>query len=278
MSTSIVRKLIELDAASRKRIAVIGDVLVDRYIHGRLADCQDGCQKFVEESRTECMGGAANAERSLLNWKCDSNCFGNMEDNAPIKTRFVVNGKIIMRHDMDAMKITDRLRTWELDTLLDWSPDAMLISDYDKGFLTPALIRQVIDAARERGIPCVADAKREPELYAGAILKCNADYANAYREVMCRKDTVITTGSAFPTIVHENDTMTKTPSQRPVTCVNHVGAGDCFAAHLTLALAHGFSLEDAAAIAHSASRVYVQHAHNRPPMPEEVARDFERTG
>lgn len=58
-----------------------------------------------------------------------------------------------------------------------------------------------------------------------------------------------------------------------VNCVSHVGAGDCFAAHLVLALAHGFSLEDAAAIAHSAGRVYVQHEHNRPPMPEEIAED-----
>ena len=59
-----------------------------------------------------------------------------------------------------------------------------------------------------------------------------------------------------------------------VKCVNHVGAGDCFSAHLVLALAYGFTLEDAAVIAHSAGRVYVQHQHSRPPLPQEVREDM----
>ena len=61
-----------------------------------------------------------------------------------------------------------------------------------------------------------------------------------------------------------------------VNCINHVGAGDCFGAHLVLALMYGFSLEDAATIAHSAGRVYVQHLHNRPPLPEEIEEDLEK--
>jgi len=59
-----------------------------------------------------------------------------------------------------------------------------------------------------------------------------------------------------------------------VECKSHVGAGDCFAAHLTLALAHGIPLEQAAAIAHSAGRVYVQHLHGRPPYPIEIRKDL----
>ena len=55
---------------------------------------------------------------------------------------------------------------------------------------------------------------------------------------------------------------------------NHVGAGDCFAAHLILGLAYGLSLEDAATVAHSAGRVYVQFPHNRPPLPSEIVADF----
>jgi sugar/nucleoside kinase (ribokinase family) len=56
--------------------------------------------------------------------------------------------------------------------------------------------------------------------------------------------------------------------------VNHVGAGDCFAAHLTLALAYGFSLKEAAGLAHSAGRVYVQSFHNHPPFPTDIAADM----
>lgn len=60
----------------------------------------------------------------------------------------------------------------------------------------------------------------------------------------------------------------------PVKIVSHVGAGDCFAAHLALALAYGFSLKEAAVLAHSAGRVYVQSLHNIPPHPAEILADM----
>ena len=63
-------------------------------------------------------------------------------------------------------------------------------------------------------------------------------------------------------------------SKNLVRVVSHVGAGDCFGAHIVLALAHGFSLREAAALAHSAGRVYVQFPHNRAPRPEEIAADL----
>jgi D-beta-D-heptose 7-phosphate kinase/D-beta-D-heptose 1-phosphate adenosyltransferase len=61
---------------------------------------------------------------------------------------------------------------------------------------------------------------------------------------------------------------------QPVHCVNHVGAGDCFASIMTLSLAHGLSLEDSAFIAYSAGRIYVQHRQGRPPWPHEIRKDM----
>ena len=88
---------------------------------------------------------------------------------------------------------------------------------------------------------------------------------------------VCTRGLKPPTVCDKSlATPWSTCQQRasvPVKSV--VGAGDCFAAHLALAKSHGFSLHESAEIAYSAGRTYVQHLHNRPIMPHEVARDTE---
>jgi len=64
----------------------------------------------------------------------------------------------------------------------------------------------------------------------------------------------------------------------PQHCVNHVGAGDCFGAWLTLGLAHGLRLQEAARLAHAAGRVYVRHPHNRPPWPHEIRKELDPVG
>ena len=37
---------------------------------------------------------------------------------------------------------------------------AVVLADYEKGAITPALARAVIDGCRQRGIPCVVDPKK----------------------------------------------------------------------------------------------------------------------
>ncbi len=127
---------------------------------------------------------------------------------------------------------------------------------------------------RDLQIPCVADCKREPEVYDGCVLKCNGDYQDKYCELIPFENMVITHGEKNPAVWSGPVPYGIGQPLPSVRCVNHVGAGDCFAAHLTLALTCGFSLKDAAALAHSAGRVYVQYPHNRPPQPDEIAADL----
>ena len=37
---------------------------------------------------------------------------------------------------------------------------AVVLADYDKGVITPALAHAVIDRCRQRGVPCVVDPKK----------------------------------------------------------------------------------------------------------------------
>ncbi len=264
--TGVIDRLIEADRKLPTQILVLGDGMTDVYVHCHLAECQDGCIKFVEESRVVVPGGAANAARSLENW--ESSCVF-VGAHGPVKTRFMVGDQCTFRHDDDSNPYDLELIRREVWTALKWSKSrrwsAVLISDYDKGVLTLEMIRQVIRHCNEYDIPVVADAKRESGLYPGAILKCNMAWSVKYG------DSDVLTGGALCPIVRGRLVAEGLP---PVKCVNHVGAGDCFAAHLTLALAHGFTLEDATAIAHSAGRVYVQHPHNPPPTPSEIRADM----
>jgi len=270
----------------RRRILVAGDVMIDRWVHGYTDCCQDDCIKFVTEYTEDTPGGAANAARSINNWGVEVSLFGYEGDDRPIKCRYVRDGKIVFRADGNELLPSqacirgDRYQ-WSRDLALEMLPYAsgVLLSDYDKGYLTPEFIAAVVTECKRRGIPCVADCKRAPELYAGCILKGNFEWFDKYINVMDSpppNSLTITNGPADPaTWVKGAKSGFAGGNVLPlVTCINHVGAGDCFAAHLALALAYRYSLKDAAAVAHSAGRVYVQHPHNRPPLPTEVAADM----
>lgn len=267
---NLVQRLLNEIRKQRKRILVIGDALIDVWVCGYIEECQDGCSKFVEVERHTSPGGAANAARSLVNWDVFTSLHSLREEDRPSKCRFVdATGKIVFRWDDESKLIEgySASQEWERGLALEFvrTAGAVLLSDYNKGFLTPGFIRQVVDFCKRYGIPCIADAKREPMVYAGALLKCNNDYSVKWN---CLAD--VCTDGPNPPLVSGNRLNVCLP---PVTCVNHVGAGDCFAAHLAMALAYGFDLVDAVALAHYAGRIYVQRAHNRPPQPDEIAAD-----
>lgn len=296
---NLVHKLQARIAEENKPIVVIGDAMADVWIHGHVEECQDGCPKFVEESRTAVPGGAANAERSISRWSEPYCPFGSVETMRPMvttvlcallekdrvaKARFVDNsGKIVFRHDDDIetnyifiQNNHQQCYRWEIPRALKAIEiaGAVLLSDYDKGFLTPEFIQQVVAKCKKHNVPCVADCKRAPEVYDGCTLKCNEEYTkkhsltSAYRNMA---QVIVTHGANTPF----SQEFQRQDELQSVPLVNHVGAGDCFAAHLTLALAYGFSLREASALAHSAGRVYVQHQHNYPPYPYEIAADME---
>lgn len=277
---NLAKRLLASCMEKRKKVIVIGDSMHDEYIDGRLQIGQEDCMKFIELNRIIVDGGSENAANSINHWPN----VGVYRISGPsgfdsVKTRFMVNGKCVFRHDLDSdasEELQDDERELAIAYLADADFDAILISDYDKGFMTPNFIWTVIDIAVAKGVPVVADAKREPGIYKGAVLKCNIQYAKLFDvNPLDTPSYVITHGNMTPTVRENGMIVWRHPSRESKSCVNHVGAGDCFAAHLTLALSHGFSLEDAAELAHSSGRVYVQHPHNRAPWPHEISRDID---
>jgi len=282
---SLVDILMQRIKEKPKRIVFIGDVLLDVWVHGDVTTCQDDCDKFVETSRVQLPGGAANAERSISNWNNPTSLYGYYLSDCPVKQRYVNgSGKIVYRADYDGLPTRAERYKWARELAIETisRAGAVLISDYDKGFISKEFLAKIVSACQWFGIPCIADCKREPSFYSGCILKCNTEYQHKYNKELCQLvfdsqqgEKLIVTGGALNPIVWEGGGPIGLGCDfPPVKCVNHVGAGDCFATHFALALAYKFTFVWAATIAHSASRVYVQHPHNCPPYSHQVDYDL----
>jgi len=257
-----------------RQVLVIGDMITDVYVYGRVDTCQEGCTKFVEERRAVVHGGAVNASLSTTGWMVPSMCVtGPVESANSIKRRYIANGKTVFRHDTDASgkgnyDVSEAARKF----LKQYSNEvcAILVSDYNKGALDKVKMENLVSLAVDYRLPIVADAKREPAFYSAAIIKGNAEWAQKYStnaELLRR--TVVTHGADLPTVCGKPVEMYPIP----VPCVNHVGAGDCFGAHLALALGYGLSLSDSVRVAYSAARCYVQKPHNTPPKVKDIILD-----
>jgi D-beta-D-heptose 7-phosphate kinase / D-beta-D-heptose 1-phosphate adenosyltransferase len=88
-----------------------------------------------------------------------------------------------------------QLDAGQMDALSDWlqeadKVEAIVLSDYAKGVLTPKMIRRVISIAQSRRIPVVVDPKsRDVARYAGAtVLTPNAPDAVLIAGVECDAD------------------------------------------------------------------------------------------
>lgn len=278
--SNLVSRLLTAINSKRPRVVVIGDTMIDRWVSGQIEPCQDDCPKFVHKWVNEVPGGAGNAARSIEQWKVNISLYGYAENDCPVKTRFVNsdNNMLVMRYDNDGPATRGEGYEWARRNALEMvragRTEAVLLSDYDKGFLTPGFIQEVVAVCTARHIPCVADCKRAPETYSGCVLKGNNDYWWKHSsDLKAPRWGVRTMGCNAP-IVHTDGYSLEVAELPLVRCVNHVGAGDCFAAHLTLCLACGFTLNEAATLAHSAGRVYVQYPLNRPPHPTEILADL----
>lgn len=289
------------------RIAVVGDTILDKWVLiDELFSSQDHClsartKSAVGAAEAELPGGAAGAARQLLHWNAEVHLIGPVArelmvslrswgknvltdlafvcPRLPVKTRYHdVLGRILFRAEMEPAVYgmmpseLQECRDLAVKAIETLSWDAVFLVDYQKGFLTDDFIRRVIAAAEARKIPVVADPKREPHCFAGALLKVNQDYERSH--FLSKVPHIVTFGSDEPLLCQ--DGLQKIPGRGvPVACRNHVGAGDCFGAHLTLGLALGFANQAAAQFAHAAGRVYVQQLRGRPPWPHEIARDLD---
>jgi rfaE bifunctional protein kinase chain/domain len=304
---------------NESRVVVVGDIMLDRYLIGdteRLSPEAPVPVVTVRE-RHAALGGAANvaANVAALGARCLLvGTVGDDVDGATIrqelavarlddrhvmtvagrpttsKTRIIARGQQIVRIDDEVESLLDggdleRLARVARNALTD--ADALLLEDYNKGALAPALIGPVMEAARRRGIPIVVDPKyRQFFEYAGAtVFKPNRrelesalgaavdlQNGNALPEVLTRlkvDNLLVTLGPEGMVLVMKDGSLTHIPSiAREIFDVS--GAGDTVTAWMGSALAAGATVREAAQIANYAAGVEVGKTGVATVSPEEV--------
>ncbi len=153
--------------------------------------------------------------------------------------------------------------------------EAILLSDYVKGAISRRVANAAIAAARTNGVPLLVDPKvPHIDYYAGATvitpnhheaeavthmrIRTAADALTAaarFRERACCESVLITRGEHGMTLLGPDGESELAAEAREVSDVT--GAGDTVIATMTLALAAGASLLDAAKLANRAAGIVV---------------------
>lgn len=203
-----------LSAMRERRVAVVGDVMLDCYLHGSLDRISPEAPVPVVEiaRQTYQLGGAANVaaclsalgarvqlaglvghdeagERLLRDARqagidVDLVC-SDPRRPTTCKTRVVARNQQLLRLDRESREpLSGDLERVFLDGLrssVEWA-EAVVLSDYAKGVLTSPVCSAVLRAAQEK--PVVVDPKRLPwRQYRGAtVLKPNRSEAEQFAQ------------------------------------------------------------------------------------------------
>ena len=305
ISLSRARLVQLLERAQGKRIAVIGDVMLDVYLIGDVERISPEAPVPVVRVRERkyALGGAANVAQNVvaIGARCDlvgaigddtgGATLGNMlraigENGRSLvtvdrpttqKTRIVARSQQLVRVDEeeDADLAGDEVaRLLEAVRQAVVGADAVVLEDYNKGVLVPAVIRAAIDLAQERHVPIVVDPKfrnffayrgatvfkpnrRELEAALGAAM--DVDHPDAVPATLARLGVdhiLLTLGDRGMALFSGEGEVARVPTvAREVYDV--VGAGDTVTAYLATILAAGGTPSEAAVIANVAAGIEV---------------------
>jgi len=180
-----------LDSFRSKRIAVIGDIMLDKYIFGHVSRISPEYPVPVVDVTHEDhrLGGAANVALNTLSLGAetiligitgnDSNrdillelfrsrglategLIGDPSRPTTCKTRILSQNHHITRVDFESRKEVDteieQAVFDSFEAVID-SIDAVVLEDYNKGLLSTHLIKRIITSARQRNTPVLVDPK-----------------------------------------------------------------------------------------------------------------------
>lgn len=168
-----------------KKILIYGDLILDRYIFGKVNRISpEAPVPVVQIEKEECrLGGAGNVfanisklgaqalvlgiagrdsyYRDLLRLAGKNNLILSTHDNRSlVKTRIVSNRQQIVRVDRESQIVVPPEMERQLtDSIEELSVDGIIVSDYAKGTVTRAILDRLKKKARKLGVPIIIDPK-----------------------------------------------------------------------------------------------------------------------
>jgi rfaE bifunctional protein kinase chain/domain len=315
-----------LNAIPKRNITVLGDVMLDEFVWGDVTRISPEAPVPVVDVRKESrhLGGAANVLANLVALGAGGSVVGVVGKDAAgdylrsdltalgpaalenlisdgsrpstTKTRIVAHNQLVVRADRESRKlissdienrIIDRLKSVLQET------DAFVVSDYDKGVVTPRILKEILPVAYGR-IPVLIDPKlRNFDSYRPATLITPNHYealkmsnteedsddglhhaAQIIRDRLGCDSVLITRGDRGMMLLEADG--------RPVyvkTAAREVydvtGAGDTVIATLAGALAAGASILEAATLANHAAGIVVGKVGTATASADELRKTFE---
>lgn len=322
VSAKRLRELV--DRFASKRILVCGDLMLDHYVRGRVSRISPEAPVPIIQVKSEdhVPGGAGNVSSNLASLGsavtvvsvigaeaagglllADLDAKGidtgsivqDPDRQTTQKVRLIGEHQQLLRYDRETTdKLTRTLEAKLIRTIHDAAQrcQAIVISDYGKGIITPAVLKAAIHAARRRRIPITVDPKIEHfRLYKGVTcITPNMHEAWAGMRQIPREDeasvrelgwrilktlrsrsVLITRGEKGMTLFENTNaprSVTHIPAQAKEV-FDVTGAGDTVVAVLSLALASGASLREAAVLSnHAASLVVAKLGTATVSVPE----------
>lgn len=309
-----------VDRFRGKTVLVVGDLIADEYVYGTPARISREAPVLILRfsSREVRLGGAANASHNVHAlgarvipvgvlgsdpagdevWAlCRSlgisteGVVRTGERGTPVKTRIMAGGyhstrQQVIRVDREPLPVLDPATEGALIrrvATLGESADAILLSDYGYGLLTPGILEQVMAVVRKRGSLVTADSRydllrfrgvtaatpNEPEVESlvGEPLEDEPALEKAGRTLLERMDCrylLVTRGSKGMAVFEREGPATFLPIHGSDEIADVTGAGDTVISTFTLALAAGSPPVEAAWLANVAGGVVVMKRGTAP--------------
>ncbi len=187
-----------------KRVLVVGDVMLDEYLRGDVARISPEAPVPVLEVKSQelRLGGSGNTAANVValggtamlvgligrdeaarhvtaqttKLRIAAMLSGDATRPTTKKTRLMAQGQAIVRLDQEKRHPADAGACTAMRDSIDKAfsaigVDAVVISDYGKGAITPEIAQYVITAATAKGVPIIVDSKqRDLAAFCGATL------------------------------------------------------------------------------------------------------------
>jgi len=313
-----------LNALRERNIVVLGDVMLDEFVWGDVTRISPEAPVPVVDVRRESihLGGAANVLANLLalgargavvgvvgaddaakRLRDGLRLLGSADDKlivdearpSTIKTRIIAHSQLVVRADRESrVPVNPKLENSIIDCLKEALRDAhaFVVSDYDKGVVTPRILSEILPFAYER-VPVLIDPKLRnfnhyrpatlvtPNHHEALRMSDSEDHsddgshhaAKVIREKLGCDAVLITRGDRGMMLLEaDGQPVYVETAAREVYDVT--GAGDTVIAALAGALATGATMVEAATLANHAAGIVVGKVGTATATADELIATF----
>lgn len=298
-----------LERLGEVNVLCVGDIMLDRFMYGKVERIspEGPIPIFTQARESRMLGGAGNVVRNLLSLGAHASFAAVIGDDnvgnqltalvgaeaklvpylitergrvSTKKTRYVAGSQQLLRSDHETRApIRDETATKLMELVLPEmaSHQALILSDYGKGMLLPAICQSLIAAAKKAQVPVFVDPKqRDVAVYAGATVlspnlkelaaACGVEHFDSDQHIIEAAShlarthqflyVLVTRGESGMTLVDAQGLIAHYPAvAQEVFDVS--GAGDTVIATLAAAYAAGAPMAQAAELANYAGGIVV---------------------